>query len=269
MTEFDESERLIRAGRAEAYAASFAKLCAYPVGELLDAAGVGAGTYVLDVGTSPGTVAAAALARGARVTAADPEPSMLALAARTAPEAATRSAMLPELPFADGEFDAVVANFVLNHVGRPRAALAELRRVVRPGGRVAVTVWAKPPAPGQALLGRALAAGGAVRPPHLATGPDPDEDFPRDEAGLAALLAAAGLADAACATLHGDHRASREEWWSAPAAGVAGSGRLFRAQTPGVQAAIKRHFDLFGAEFTDPDGLLRLPHAALLAWGRR
>nr|WP_203606277.1 class I SAM-dependent methyltransferase [Streptomyces sp. SID11385] len=260
---------MIWAGRGEAYAASFAKLCAYPVAHLLDAAGVGAGTCLLDVGTGPGTVAAAALARGARVTAVDPEPSMLTLAARTAPEAEVRAATLPELPFENGEFGAVVANFVLNHVGRPRAALAELCRVVRPGGRVAVTIWAKPPAPGQALLGRALAAGGAVRPPYLPAGPDPDEDFPRDEAGLGTLLAAAGLTDAACATLRWDHRASPEEWWSAPAAGVAGSGRLVRAQTPGVRAGIKRHFDMLSKEFTDPDGLLRLPHAALLAHGRR
>ncbi|EGJ73230.1 putative methyltransferase [Streptomyces sp. Tu6071] len=269
MTVFDESERLIWAGRGDAYAASFAKLCAYPVGRLLDAAGVGEGTRVLDVGTGPGTVAAAAVARGARVTAVDPEPSMLALAARTAPEAGLRSALLPELPFESGEFDAVVANFVLNHVGRPRAALEELRRVVRVGGRVAVTVWARPPAPGQALLGRAIAAGGGVRPPHLPAGLDPEEDFPRDEAGLGALFAAAGLADGACGTLRWDHRAGREEWWSAPAGGVASSGRLVRAQTPEVRAAIKRCFDRFSVEFADPDGKLRLPHAALLAHGRR
>ncbi|MEU6441537.1 methyltransferase domain-containing protein [Streptomyces sp. NPDC047046] len=269
MTVFDESERLIWAGRGDAYAASFAKLCAYPVEHLLDAAGVGEGTRVLDVGTGTGTVAAAALARGARVTAVDPEPSMLALAARTAPEAELRTALLPELPFENGEFDAVVANFVLNHVGRPRAALEELRRVVRAGGRVAVTIWAKPPAPGQALLGRAIAAGGAVRPPHLPGGLEPDEDFPRDEQGLGALLATGGLGDAACETLSWDHRASPEEWWSAPAGGVASSGQLVRAQTPQVRAAIKRSFDRFSVEFADPDGMLRLPHAALLAQGRR
>lgn len=60
-----------------------------------------------------------------------------------------------------------MANFALNHVGRPKAALAELRRVVRPNGWIALTIWAAPPAPGQALLGRALRAAGAVRPPQL------------------------------------------------------------------------------------------------------
>ncbi|MFF9076900.1 class I SAM-dependent methyltransferase [Streptomyces sp. NPDC014872] len=57
--------------------------------------------------------------------------------ALAAPEADVRLAALPCLPFADDEFDAVVGNFVLNHVGRPREALRELRRVTRPGGRPA------------------------------------------------------------------------------------------------------------------------------------
>ena len=120
------------AGRAHAYAASFARLCAHPVERLLDAAEVGAGTYVLDVGTGTGTAALAALARGARVRAVDADAGMVAVARAAGVEA--RVAVLPELPFLDGEFEAVVANFVVNHVGRPRAALAELRRVLKPAG---------------------------------------------------------------------------------------------------------------------------------------
>ena len=48
------------------------------------------------------------------------------------------------LPFGDASFDAVVAGFVVNHLPRPERALAEFARVVRPGGRVAVTVWDRP-----------------------------------------------------------------------------------------------------------------------------
>ncbi|WP_347400492.1 methyltransferase domain-containing protein [Streptomyces sp. BK239] len=51
---------------------------------------------------------------------------MIELAERAAPTAPVRVAALPELPFADDEFDAVVADFVLNHVGRPLLALGEL-----------------------------------------------------------------------------------------------------------------------------------------------
>jgi SAM-dependent methyltransferase len=268
VTEFDESERLIWAGRAAAYAASFARLCAWPVPKLLEAAEVNPDVRLLDVGTGTGTVAVAARSRGATVTAVDAEPSMVELARRAEPTADIRVAALPELPFADGEFDAVVANFVLNHVGRPKKALAELRRVVRPNGWIALTIWAAPPAAGQALIGRALQAAGAVRPPHLPS-LAPEDDFPRDEGGLTELLATAGLRDADCETLRWNHRVGAEEWWSGPAAGVASIGRHVQSQPPGTRAEVKRHFDVFSSEFADADGVLSLPHAALLARARR
>ncbi|MGH3342100.1 MAG: class I SAM-dependent methyltransferase [Carbonactinosporaceae bacterium] len=101
-TGFDESERLIWAGRAAAYAGSFFRLCAYPVSRLLDTADAGPGVRVLDVGTGPGTVAAAARARDATVTAVDAEPSMIVLARQAEPAADIRVAALPELPFGEG-----------------------------------------------------------------------------------------------------------------------------------------------------------------------
>ncbi|WP_427925118.1 class I SAM-dependent methyltransferase [Streptomyces sp. cg40] len=266
-TAFDESERRAWAGQADAYGASFAKLCAYPVPELLRAAEVRQGARVLDVGTGTGTVAAAACERGARVTAVDAEPGMVARAAQAVPEADVRLASLPRLPFSDDEFDVVLGNFVLNHVGRPGEALQELRRVTRPGGRIAVTIWAAPPAAGQALLGRALQAAGVARPaglPPLA----PEDDFPRSEQGLAALLDEAGLLNGVCSTLVWNHRTTREEWWSGPAAGVATIGQVVTSQAPAVIAKIKEHFDLLCGEFASSDGVLVLPHAALIAHGQ-
>ncbi len=268
VTVFDEGERRTWSGRAAAYADSFAGLCAHPVPRLLGAAGVREGVRVLDVGTGTGTVAAAACARGAVVTAVDAEPSMVELAARNAPGADVRLAVLPELPFSDGEFDAVVGNFVLNHVGRPRDTMDELRRVVRPGGTVAVTIWAVPAASGQELLGRAVRAAGVGRPPGrppLA----PEDDFPRDPEGLSALMAGAGLREASCETIRWDHRVGAEQWWSGPAAGVAFIGQVLLSQPERVRAAIKDQFDLLSREFTGPDGRLVLPHAALLAHARR
>jgi SAM-dependent methyltransferase len=266
-TAFDESERRTWAGQADAYAASFAKLCAYPVPRLLDAAEVREGARVLDVGTGTGSIAAAACERGAKVAAVDAEPGMVACAAQAAPEADVRLAALPRLPFADHEFDAVVGNFVLNHVGRPRAALRELRRVTRPGGRIAVTIWAVPAAAGQALLGRAVQAAGASRPAHLPA-LAPEEDFPRTEQGMAALLGDAGLLDVVCDTLVWDHRTTLEEWWSGPAAGVATIGQIVTSQNPMVIAEIKDRFESLCADFTGPGGVLVLPHAALMAHGQ-
>ncbi|MFI1737546.1 class I SAM-dependent methyltransferase [Streptomyces sioyaensis] len=266
-TPFDESERLVWAGNAAAYEAGFAKLCAHPVSRLLDAARVRTGARVLDVGTGTGSVAAAAGARGARVAAVDAEPDMARRAAQSLPGARVLVAALPQLPFADGYFDAAVGNFVLNHVGRPRAALEELRRVTRPGGRIALTVWAAPAAPGQALLGRAVEAAGVSRPPSLPT-LAPDEDFPRTPDGLAGLLRGAGLAGAECVPLSWDHRTTAQEWWSGPAAGVATIGRTVLSQGPVVTERIRRHFEALAREFTDEDGALVLPHTALLASGR-
>jgi protein-L-isoaspartate O-methyltransferase len=82
---FDSYARRLWAGRADAYEHGFARLTVHAVGALLDAAGAGTGTRVLDVGTGPGVVAGAAAARGARVTAVDAEPSMAEAAARNVP----------------------------------------------------------------------------------------------------------------------------------------------------------------------------------------
>ena len=60
--DFDTYERGLWAGRAAAYERGFARLTAHTAGALLDAAGVAAGTRVLDVGTGPGVVAVAAVA---------------------------------------------------------------------------------------------------------------------------------------------------------------------------------------------------------------
>jgi SAM-dependent methyltransferase len=260
----DEAGRSIWSGRAVAYAESFAAVCAYPIGELLDAVGAGPGVRLLDVGTGSGNVAAAAASRGARVTAVDAEPGMVELTAKAVPHADVRVAALPVLPFADGDFDAVTANFVLDHVGWPRRALAELGRVTRPGGRIAVALWCVPAGSGQALLRRATEAAGVPRPTHRPVLP-PETDFPRTERGLADLLVSAGLSAPSCRTIAWDHRTSAQGWWQGAAAGVGFNGHLIAAQPPGTRAEIKRHFDALSAEFTGPDGRLALPHRALLA----
>ncbi|WP_405937039.1 class I SAM-dependent methyltransferase [Streptomyces sp. NBC_00726] len=266
MTAFDVMERRIWGGQAGAYARTAARLCVRTVPALLDAAGVAAGTRLLDVGCGSGNVSAAALARGAAVRAVDAEPGMVEATRRAAPGAEVRSGVLPQLPYADGEFDAVVANFVVNHVGRPLEALVEMRRVARPGGTIAVTVWQLPGAPGQALVGRAAQAAGLTRPDWMAT-VDEDHNFGRTPDGLAALLTAAGLGDVRSTTHTWDHRAAPDDWWAGPAAGIGSIGGVLTSAGPEGVAAARREYDTLCREFLADDGLLTLPHAAVLAAG--
>ncbi|MET8376442.1 class I SAM-dependent methyltransferase [Streptomyces microflavus] len=169
-----------------ACARTYARLCAHPVEALLDAAGVGPGARILDVGCGSGTVSAAAAARGADVYAADAEPGMVEATRRAVPGAGVRVARLPELPYEDGNFDAVLANFALNHGGRPLTALTGLRRITRPGGRVAVTIWRVP----------------------------------------AALLGAAGFLGVECSEVFWQHLSGAEEWWAGAEQGIGATGQV-------------------------------------------
>ncbi|MEV7026359.1 hypothetical protein [Kitasatospora sp. NPDC093558] len=92
--------------------------------------------------------------------------------------------------------------------------------------------------------------------------------FPRNAQGFTDLLTAAGLNGATCEVLAWDHRADIDEWWSGPVGGVATIGRIVVRQPAEVQAEIRRQLGILSAEFTAPDGLLLLPHVALLAAGR-
>ena len=267
MTAFDDHERRRWTGRAEAYRRSFARLCAYPVDLLLDAAAVRPGIRLIDVGTGPGTVAARAVGRGADVVAVDAEPDMVAAARRAVPGADVRHAVLPSLPFPDAAFDAAVANFVVNHVGEPLLAVAELRRVVRPGGRVAVTTWPNPQPPLQRLWGDIFDAAGGERPAVMPA-VSPSEDFARTADGFAGLLTSAGLADVRTHTVAWTHHTDPEDWWSGPAAGIGALGLLMESQQPATVVRIRQEYDRLTAAYRTPDGTLALPTAALLASGR-
>ena len=264
MTAFDEHERARWAGRATAYQGSFAALCAYPAGALLDAAGIKAGDRLLDVGTGTGAVAALACARGAKVVAVDAEPSMLELARSLVPAAEFDHAALPRLPFADDSFDAAVANFVINHVGDPLAAIRELRRVVRPGGRIAATIWPYPAPPAQHLWTTIFDAANVDRSvdlPRVA----PDKDFARTCDGLSDLFHQAGLTDVGCDTIVWSHRTDPDSWWNGPANGIGTPGMVMQHQSAGTIDRIRTQYDRHTAAYRDADGQLALPTAALLA----
>jgi SAM-dependent methyltransferase len=175
------------------------------------------GDRVLDLGCGAGRHSFEAYRRGARVVAADLDPGELppvldmlgAMRAggEAAPPAgaAAVAADATRLPFPDGAFDAVIAAEILEHVPDDAAAMAEIARVLRPGGTAAVTVPAWLPERICWALSREYheVPGGHVR------------IFTRAE--LTAKLTAAGLTPAGAHHAHGLHSAY---WWLKCAVGV-------------------------------------------------
>jgi len=222
---------------------------------------------MLDVGTGTGTVAALALARGAVVTAVDAEHSMVEAARRDVPGADVRHGVLPDLPVDDHSFDVTVANFVINHVGDPAAATSELRRITRPGGRIAVSIWPTPPPPLQQLWA-AIASACNLRRPDSAPMVTKELNFTRDQDGLATLLRTAGLAEVSVHTITWTHRADPEDWWAGPANGIGVLGAMLTGVNAAKIAEVKAHYDRIAAALLDENGRLALPTAAVIAAGR-
>jgi ubiquinone/menaquinone biosynthesis C-methylase UbiE len=131
-------------GVAEVYERVHAPRTALVAADLVAAAGADAGQRVLDVGAGTGvTVAAAAAAVGDEGTAVGVDVSlpMLETGRAARPDLLLAAGEAIDLPFRDGTFDVVTANFVLQHFTRYDTALFDMLRVLRPGGRLAVSTW--------------------------------------------------------------------------------------------------------------------------------
>lgn len=106
-----------------------------------DFAGIEAGQRVLDVGAGTGALTSELVRRGAEASAADPSPPFVAALRERLPGIVVHEAPAEELPWPDESFDASLAQLVLTFMRDAPAGIAEMQRVVRPGGVVAVCMW--------------------------------------------------------------------------------------------------------------------------------
>lgn len=103
------------------------------------------GERILDIAAGTGTSSAAIARSGADVVALDFSPGMISVGRQKHPQLEFVEGDATALPFADGEFDAVTISFGLRNVKESRKALAEMFRVLKPGGRLVICEFSKPP----------------------------------------------------------------------------------------------------------------------------
>lgn len=249
---------------ASAYERSFARLCAGTAAELVSRLDDNHQT-VLDIGTGPGTVAAAADRSGRAVIGMDKDQSMVDLAARRHPSIAFARAALPELPCADRVFDAVTANFVVNHTPDPGAAARELRRVLRPGGRLVATIWTSQVVPLNQMWNDVLRQASVSPPPGVRLAPE--LDFDRTVEGFALLLTEAGFGQVECHEVRWIFQIEAGDLWVAVKAGIAVIGQTYQSQDASGRKRMRAAYEEIAASLSI-DGALVLPSVALIAAAR-
>lgn len=200
-----------------------------------DAAGVAGGQRVLDVGCGPGGLTAVLARRvgAGRVAAIDPSAPFVAACRERNPGVDVREGVAEHLPFGDDAFDASLASLVVGFMSDPHAGVAEMRRVTRPGGRVALSFWTLDGMPLLETFWRAVAT---------TIGPEDGDDqrLGRRPGELAGLLTAAGASDVretrlGCSAAYAD----LDDWWSSFTGGAGPVGAYQQSLTPDQRARVR------------------------------
>jgi SAM-dependent methyltransferase len=206
---------------ADAYDRFMGRYSAQLSAPLADLAGIGGGQRVLDVGCGPGALTAELVARVGpeSVVAVDPSEPFVVAARERNPGIDVRQATAEELPFADDEFDAALAQLVVHFMADPVAGIREMARVTRAGGIVAACVWDH--AGGEGPLSAFFRAAREFDPDAV----DEGERAGTREGHLAELFATAGLRDveASALTVRLEHQ-TFEDWWEPYTLGVGPAG---------------------------------------------
>ena len=248
------------------YHSAFGEVARQTVEPLLDAAGVTQGMRILDVCCGPGILAEGAIGRGAQATGIDFSGQAVELARKLVPDAQFQRGDAQALPFAAASFDAVLCGYGLMHLPEPAVALREMFRVLRPGGRAALSVW-DAAGFGFALVYEAVRARGSmdIALPH---GPDFFQFGSPDR--MQAALTETGFADVAAHTLN-------QSWFVANADGyiesiLTGTVRaraVLVAQTGSSAAGVRAYIADYLQRFKAANDELVVPMPAIIGSGAR
>lgn len=216
----------------------------------------------------PGILAAGRVAPGGAVVLSDVVPEMTAIAAARVEalglaNASTRELDLEQIEQPDASYDVVLCREGLMLVADPARAAREIRRVLRPGGRVAVAVWGpRERNPWLAVVFDAVDAQlGAPIPPPGIPGPFSLEDSDR----LAGVLAGAGLSEVVVSEMSVPlHAASFEEWWGRALALAGPLAQRVASLPDHASRAIRDRAREAIAVYQTPGGL-EIPGVTLLA----
>jgi len=220
-----------------------------PAARLVHHAAVRAGQRVLDVGCGTGVAAITAARIGAQVTGLDLTPALIERARENARiaevEVDWHEGDVEAMPFADAEFDAVLSQFGHMFAPRPDVAVAQMLRVLRPGGTIAFSTW-----PPDRFIGRMFALVGRYAPPPPEGVASPplwgDPDVVRERLGTAVKDVVFDRATLLFPALSPQHQRATTERAAGPMVKLV---ETLQQSDPKKLADLRREYDALAAEY--------------------
>ena len=258
-----ESEGWSDRATVDSYVASFAQATDMAIDPIVKASGAEPGKHVLDLCCGHGAGTKALLATGAEVTGLDFSSAMLSEARRCAEAAELIEGDAQAMPFPDARFDAVVCGFGIMHMPDQPKALAEVHRVLRPGGTFVMTVWCGPDR--SAAFRIAFGSIQTHGDPAASLPTAPDFHQLADPAKAEAMLSDAGFRNFRSSTIECAYEFDQPEGlWEIFSRGTVRAKKLIDAQPQENRDAIRQAMlDAVAGEFGNDSGY-RVPAPAVL-----
>lgn len=250
---------------ASVYAGSFERIAGPFAEALMGQSECKSGHAVLDVACGNGSLSALISSVGASVRGVDFSSAMIAEASCRHPHLRFDEADAEALPFEDAQFDRVVIGFGVHHFPAPDVALMEAWRVLRPGGRIAFSVWSSHDHAIQQLFIDAVRAAGKI---NAALPTPPRGDINTEDSSRALLQATGFCAVVTTKTTRLIEIQSASELLSWLEQGTARASALIRSQPSEQMSAIEEALRKSMLRF-ESQGHFLIPAVAIIATGVR